>query len=206
MEFYNKARLMYPNAKCELNYTSNFSFLVAVILSSQTKDQNVNKLTPILFAKYPTIDSFAAACENELADIIKPLGLSKIKSKNLIKLAKELKEIGKIPENINELKNLSGVGNKTACVYMQEIYKEPHIAVDTHLKRVSNRLELSLEEDPIKIQKDLENRYNKDLWINVHHTFLFLGRYTCLAKKPKCNECMLNDICPYFKINKHNLK
>lgn len=201
MEYYTRARLMYPNAKCELNYTSNFSFLVAVILSSQTKDINVNKITPILFKKYPTIESLSLASSSELEEIIRPLGLSKTKSINLIKLSKEILELGKIPENIVDLQKLSGVGNKTACVYMQEIYKEPHIAVDTHLKRVSNRLGLSFEDNPIKIQSDLEKRYDKSLWINVHHTFLFLGRYTCLAKNPKCTECRLNDICNYFNKN-----
>ena len=201
MEYYTRARLMYPNAKCELNYTSNFSFLVAVILSSQTKDINVNKITPILFEKYPTIESLSLASSYELEEIIRPLGLSKTKSINLIKLSKEILELGKIPENIVDLQKLSGVGNKTACVYMQEIYKEPHIAVDTHLKRVSNRLGLSIEDSPIKIQCDLEKRYDKSLWINVHHTFLFLGRYTCLAKNPKCTECRLNDICNYFNKN-----
>lgn len=198
MEYYTKAHLMYPNAKCELNYTSNFSFLIAVILSSQTKDFNVNKITPILFKKYPTIDDLACADKEDVEAIIKPLGLSKMKSQNLIKISNEILALGKIPGNIDDLQKLSGVGNKTACVYMQEIYKEPHIAVDTHLKRVSNRLDLSSEEDPRKIQKDLENRYDKDLWISVHHTFLFLGRYTCLAKNPKCNECKLSDICSYF--------
>lgn len=201
MEYYTRARLMYPNAKCELNYTSNFSFLVAVILSSQTKDINVNKITPILFEKYPTIESLSLASSCELEEIIRPLGLSKTKSINLIKLSKEILELGKIPDNIVDLQKLSGVGNKTACVYMQEIYKEPHIAVDTHLKRVSNRLGLSIEDNPIKIQSDLEKRYDKSLWINVHHTFLFLGRYTCLAKNPKCTECRLNDICNYFNKN-----
>lgn len=201
MEYYTRARLMYPNAKCELNYTSNFSFLVAVILSSQTKDINVNKITPILFKKYPTIESLSLASSSELEEIIRPLGLSKTKSINLIKLSKEILELGKIPDNIVDLQKLSGVGNKTACVYMQEIYKEPHIAVDTHLKRVSNRLGLSFEDNPIKIQSDLEKRYDKSLWINVHHTFLFLGRYTCLAKNPKCTECRLNDICNYFNKN-----
>ncbi len=198
MEYYTKAHLMYPNAKCELNYTTNFSFLIAVILSSQTKDVNVNKITPILFEKYPTINDLAHAKKEEVEAIIKPLGLSKMKSQNLIKISNEILSLGKIPNNIDELQKLSGVGNKTACVYMQEIHKEPHIAVDTHLKRVSNRLGLSCEEDPGKIQKDLEKRYKKELWISVHHTFLFLGRYTCLAKNPKCNECKLSDICLYF--------
>ena len=154
-----------------------------------------------MFKKYPTIESLSLASSSELEEIIRPLGLSKTKSINLIKLSKEILELGKIPDNIVDLQKLSGVGNKTACVYMQEIYKEPHIAVDTHLKRVSNRLGLSFEDNPIKIQSDLEKRYDKSLWINVHHTFLFLGRYTCLAKNPKCTECRLNDICNYFNKN-----
>lgn len=203
MEYLNKAIEMYPDAKCELNYTSNFTFLVAVILSSQTKDSAVNKITPILFKKYKTIEDLASAHEEDLINIIKPLGLSKMKAKNIIELSKQILELKEIPSNVSELTHLSGVGNKTACVYMQEIYKEPHIAVDTHLKRVSNRLGLSCESDPLKIQKDLENRYPKDLYIKAHHTFLFLGRYTCLAKKPNCNMCKLNSICKFYNENKN---
>ncbi len=201
MKYLLKAISMYPDAKCELNYTSNFSFLVAVILSSQTKDTNVNKITPILFLKYPTVESMSCANQDELCSIIKPLGLAKTKSLILIKLACFVLENG-IPSNIEDLQKIDGVGNKTACVYMQEIYKEPHIAVDTHLKRVSNRLCLSAETDPFKIQQDLEKRYPKELWIKAHHTFLFLGRYTCLSKNPKCQDCALSDICAYYKNQK----
>ena len=201
MEYYLKAKEMYPNAKCELNYNNNFEFLVAVILSRQTKDREVNKITPVFFEKYKDFYDLSNAAFDALYKIIKPLGLANSKTRDLINLSKSLASIGYIPTSLEELKKLDGVGNKTACVYMAEIYKEPHIAVDTHVSRVANRLGLSKECDPLKIQKDLENRYDTSLWIDIHHTFLFLGRYTCLSKHPKCETCLLKDMCKYYKEN-----
>jgi endonuclease III len=198
-EYLSKAILMYPNAKCELNYNNNFEFLVAVILSAQTTDKAVNKITPILFSKYPTFNSIDESCLDDIYSIIKPLGLAKNKSKSIVKLAIQLKEIGCIPTNLSDLEKLSGVGHKTACVYLAEIYKEEHIAVDTHVLRVANRLGLSNSNNPIQVQRDLEARYERSEYIKAHHTFLFLGRYTCKSINPKCENCLLNNICLYKK-------
>lgn len=190
---------MYPKAQCELNYKNNFQFLIAVLLSSQTTDKHVNKVTPNLFTKFNDFTDIHENSYDEIYEIIRPLGLAKNKTKNIIKLCAELQAIGYIPKSVNELEKLSGVGHKTACVYMCEIYKEPHIAVDTHVLRVSNRLGLVNSDNPLVVQKALEKRYTQDEYILAHHTFLFLGRYTCKSLNPCCNECLLNDICKYKK-------
>lgn len=198
-KYLEKAILMYPNASCELNYNTPFEFLIAVVLSAQTTDKKVNGVTSVLFDKYKNAYDLSNASFDDVYRILKPLGLAKGKTLNIINLSKEIVFLGYIPETIGDLIKLTGVGNKTACVYMQEIYKEPHIAVDTHVSRVALRLGLTKEKNPLKIQKDLENRYLKEEYIKAHHTFLFLGRYCCKSIKPNCNECLLRDICDYYK-------
>jgi endonuclease-3 len=201
MDFYLENTIkMFPNAGCELIYHNPFEFLVAVSLSAQTTDKAVNKITAILFDKYKSINDLANANYNDVYNIIKPLGLASNKTKNLINLSKEINLLGKIPDNIKDLTKLSGIGIKTANVYMAEIYKEPHIAVDTHVLRVSKRLGLIDENDNVSIcQEKLENRYEKEYWIKAHHSFLFLGRYICKSIKPKCAECLLKEKCKYKK-------
>ena len=201
MDFYLENTIkMFPNAGCELIYHNPFEFLVAVSLSAQTTDKAVNKITAILFDKYKSIQSLANANYNDVYNIIKPLGLASNKTKNLINLSKEINLLGYIPNNIKDLTKLSGIGIKTANVYMAEIYKEPHIAVDTHVFRVSKRLGLINDNDNVSICQDkLEKRYEKEYWIKVHHSFLFLGRYLCKSIKPNCKECLLKEKCKYFK-------
>ncbi len=201
MDFYLENTIkMFPNAGCELIYHNPFEFLVAVSLSAQTTDKAVNKITAILFDKYKSIQSLANANYNDVYNIIKPLGLASNKTKNLINLSKEINLLGYIPNNIKDLTKLSGIGIKTANVYMAEIYKEPHIAVDTHVFRVSKRLGLIDDNDNVSICQDkLEKRYEKEYWIKVHHSFLFLGRYLCKSIKPNCKECLLKEKCKYFK-------
>lgn len=196
---------MYPNAGCELIYHNPFEFLVAVVLSAQTTDKAVNKITPMLFEKYPEPESMSNASYDDLFNILKPLGLAKNKTKNLISLSQDITNLGYIPENIKELTKLSGVGIKTANVYMSEIYKEPHIAVDTHVFRVSKRLGLITDKDDVlSCEKKLEKRYLKEEWIKVHHSFLFLGRYKCKSQRPDCQTCLLKDKCKYFESLKNN--
>ena len=201
MDFYLENTIkMFPNAGCELIYHNPFEFLVAVSLSAQTTDKAVNKITAILFDKYKSIQSLANANYNDVYNIIKPLGLASNKTKNLINLSKEINLLGYIPNNIKDLTKLSGIGIKTANVYMAEIYKEPHIAVDTHVFRVSKRLGLIDDNDNVSICQDkLEKRYEKEYWIKVHNSFLFLGRYLCKSIKPNCKECLLKEKCKYFK-------
>jgi endonuclease-3 len=200
MDIYlKKAMEMFPDASCELIYHNPFEFLSEVMLSAQTTDKKVNMVSIKLFEKFPTFDSVKENDYDEIYEIIKPLGLAKGKTSNFIKLCLELQKRKTIPNNVADLVTLPGVGEKTAYVYMAEIYKEPHIAVDTHVSRVATRLGLSKEKDPLKISKDLERRYPKELYIKVHHTFLFLGRYKCKSLKPDCDSCLLKDIYQYKK-------
>lgn len=198
-EYLSKAIQMHPDAGCELIYNNNFEFLIAVLLSSQTTDKHVNKITPMLFNRFSDFTQIHEENYDEIYEIIRPLGLARNKTKNIIKLCLELQELGSIPSSIEKLEKLSGVGHKTACVYMMEIHKEAHIAVDTHVLRVSNRLGLSSSDNPIVVQKELEQRYSSDEYIKAHHAFLFLGRYTCKSQRPNCIDCLLKNICKYKK-------
>ena len=194
---------MFPNASCELNYSNLYELLIAVVLSAQTTDKRVNIVTKDLFAKFPTVESLSIATFNEVYDLIKSLGSAKTKTKNIIELANVLKEKynSVVPSTREELESLPGVGRKTTNVMLMEGFKIPAIAVDTHVSRVSQRLSLSNSEDVKKIEQDLMNTFKEEDWYYVHHGLLFFGRYFCLAKNPKCDECTLKDLCNY-----HNKK
>lgn len=193
---------MFPNPHCELEYFDDFSFLCAVVLSAQTTDKAVNLVTKPLFLKYPTIFDIASSSEDELIPILRPIGLMKNKSHYLIKISKAIVEGygGKVPHDFNELIKLPGVGRKTANVFLAEIDKRPAIAVDTHVNRVSYRLGLSSSIDNVlKTEHELEASFDEKDWIKVHYGLLFMGRYKCLSKNPKCSDCNLKSICRYEK-------
>lgn len=193
---------MFPNPHCELEYFDDFSFLCAVILSAQTTDKAVNLVTKPLFLKYPTVFDIASSSEDELIPILRPIGLMKNKSHYLIKISKAIVEGygGKVPHDFNELIKLPGVGRKTANVFLAEIDKRPAIAVDTHVNRVSYRLGLSSSIDNVlKTEHELEAGFDEKDWIKVHYGLLFMGRYKCLSKNPKCSDCNLKSICRYEK-------
>ena len=193
---------MFPNPHCELEYFDDFSFLCAVVLSAQTTDKAVNLVTKPLFLKYPTIFDIASSSEDELIPILRPIGLMKNKSHYLIKISKAIVEGygGKVPHDFNELIKLPGVGRKTANVFLAEIDKRPAIAVDTHVNRVSYRLGLSSSIDNVlKTEHELEAGFDEKDWIKVHYGLLFMGRYKCLSKNPKCSDCNLKSICRYEK-------
>lgn len=193
---------MFPNPHCELEYFDDFSFLCAVVLSAQTTDKAVNLVTKPLFLKYPTVYDIASLSEEELIPILRPIGLMKNKSHYLIMLSKAIVENygGKVPHDFNELIKLPGVGRKTANVFLAEIDKRPAIAVDTHVNRVSYRLGLSSSIDNVlKTEHELEDSFDKKDWIKVHYGLLFMGRYKCLSKNPKCSDCKLKSICRYEK-------
>lgn len=193
---------MFPNPHCELEYFDDFSFLCAVVLSAQTTDKAVNLVTKPLFLKYPTVYDIASLSEDELIPILRPIGLMKNKSHYLIKISKAIVENygGKVPHDFNELLKLPGVGRKTANVFLAEIDKRPAIAVDTHVNRVSYRLGLSSSIDNVlKTEHELEAGFDEKDWIKVHYGLLFMGRYKCLSKNPKCSDCKLNSICRYEK-------
>lgn len=193
---------MFPNPHCELEYFDDFSFLCAVVLSAQTTDKAVNLVTKPLFLKYPTVFDIASSSEDELIPILRPIGLMKNKSHYLIKISKAIVEGygGKVPHDFNELIKLPGVGRKTANVFLAEIDKRPAIAVDTHVNRVSYHLGLSSSIDNVlKTEHELEAGFDEKDWIKVHYGLLFMGRYKCLSKNPKCSDCNLKSICRYEK-------
>ncbi|MDT2748547.1 endonuclease III [Streptococcus parauberis] len=196
---------MFPEAKGELNWETPFQLLVAVILSAQTTDKAVNKITPLLWAKYPEIEDLASANLSDVENCLRTIGLYKNKARNIIKTAHEIldKFDGQVPKSHLELETLPGVGRKTANVVLGEIYGIPSIAVDTHVARVSKRLNISAPDaDVTQIEKDLMAKIPKRDWVVTHHRLIFFGRYHCLAKNPKCEICPLTSYCVYYKENK----
>lgn len=190
-----------PNPKSELQHSSAYTFLIAVVMSAQTTDVQVNKVTKDLFKQYPTIDDIIKLGQEGLQEKIKSIGFYKNKSKHIIELSKILKEKygGKVPNNRKDLESLPGVGRKTANVILNALFDQPTIAVDTHVLRLSKRLGFSESSDPIKVEADLE-KIIPDKYKNHISNFLVLhGRYTCKAQKPQCNNCILKDICYMIK-------
>lgn len=194
---------IFPNAYCELNYTKDYELLIAIVLSAQTTDKRVNKVTSVLFSKYKTIEELSLATTNDIENIIKEIGTYKKKSIFIKEISASLIKNynGKVPNNKDYLKKLPGVGNKTINVFLAEFYKVPAIAVDTHVERVSKRLKLCYSSDNVEqIEKKLQKKFPKEKWIKLHHQLIFFGRYHCKAKKPNCKECKLKDLCRYYKV------
>lgn len=201
----DKLNIMYPDAKCGLDYNNLFELIVAVSLSAQTTDVSVNKVTPNLFNRYPSPFEMKDADINELESIIHSIGLYKNKARNLILLSKELVERynGEVPNTMEELQSLSGVGYKTASVVLVEGFKIPAFPVDTHISRITKRIGLVKESlDPTSISISLMKLYDKSLYHKLHHQMIYLGRYTCKSQKPNCDECLIKDICKYYKTSK----
>ena len=200
---------MYPDAHCELDYQTPFQLLVAVILSAQTTDKSVNKVTPQLWQHYPTIADLAAANVVDVENDLRTIGLYKNKARNIVKTARAvLKDFdGVVPKTHKELESLPGVGRKTANVVLAEIYKVPSIAVDTHVSRVAKRLNISAQDASVtEIEHDLMKKIPKRDWIVTHHRLIFFGRYFCLAKNPKCAICPVQSYCKYYKDHVKNTK
>ena len=191
---------LFPNAGCELNYKSIYELLVSVMLSAQSTDVRVNIVTVDLFKKYPDVYSLSEANYQDVISIISSLGLYKAKGNNIINTAKLIVNEygGIIPNTLDDLIKLPGVGRKTANVVLSEGYHIPAIAVDTHVSRVSVRLGLSLSTDPYKIEIDLQNGFPKENWHLLHHLLIFFGRYLCNARNPKCDECPFTSFCKYY--------
>lgn len=189
---------LFPHARCELNYTTPHELLFAIMLSAQTTDESVNKVTSKLFQKYKTLTDYAASTVEELAQDLRSLGLYKNKAKNMFLTANMIltEYGGNIPRDQEKLESFPGVGRKTANVFLSEYYKVPRIAVDTHVSRVSIRLGMADESDtPRQIEEKLMKLFDSSVWIELHHKLIFFGRYFCKAKKPNCKECPLVSIC-----------
>lgn len=183
---------------CYLHHDNALQLLIATIMSAQCTDERVNITTKALFAKYRSAADFAGASLAELEQDIKPVGFYHNKAKNIIGCCKKLVSDygGEVPSDIDELTSLPGVGRKTANVIRGNIFGEPSIVVDTHVKRISGRLGMTKETDPVKIEYDLMKRLPRDHWISINIHLIRLGRETCKAINPKCEECFLSDICP----------
>ena len=192
----------YPDATCSLDFKTPFEMVIAVMLSAQCTDERVNKTTPSIFSKYSSPKDFANADISELEKLVHPCGFYKNKSKNIIACSKMLieKYNGIVPNNIDDLMNLPGVGRKSANVVMLEAFNSPvGIAVDTHAKRISNRIGFSKEEDPEKIEQDLLKVIPPPYYYDANHLFVWHGRKTCTARNPKCNTCPIAMYCNSFK-------
>lgn len=189
---------MFPDARCVLNHSNNLELLVAVMLSAQTTDESVNKLTSHLFQKYKTVDDYANASLPELESDLHSIGLYRNKAKNIKAMAVALQARfnGVVPASHDALISLPGVGRKTANVVMAEGFGYPAIAVDTHVERISKRLGFAKPEDTVlTVEKKLMKTIPKNRWIKTHHQMIFFGRYHCKAMSPHCKECPLVDIC-----------
>ncbi len=189
---------MYPNPKCELNYNKDYELLLAVMLSAQTTDKRVNKVTAVLFKKYPSIKALSEANINDLEDIIKEIGTFRRKAIYIHEITKKLFDDGYdyIPSDRKYIESLPGVGHKSANVFLSNIYDEPAIAVDTHVARVSKRLGLaSKNDDVLAIEKKLMKKIPQDRWARTHHQLVLFGRYHCKANNPNCNNCQIKDYC-----------
>ena len=188
---------LFPDPKCELNYNKDYELLIAIMLSAQTTDKRVNEVTEILFNKYDNLIKLKEAKIKDIEEIIKPIGTYKKKSIFLHEIAKSLVDNNCIvPNDRKFLENLPGVGRKTVNVFLSNIYNEPYIAVDTHVKRVSKRLGLAKQNDDVyKVEKKLEKKIPKEKRAKAHHQLVLFGRYHCKAMKPNCLNCKLKDIC-----------
>ena len=186
--------------KCYLDHDEAWQLLIATILSAQCTDARVNMVTKDLFKKYPSVEAFANADYEELCEDIKSTGFFRNKAANIIGCCKALLERhgGNVPKTIEELTALPGVGRKTANVIRGNVYNDPSIVVDTHVKRISNLLGVTKETDPVKIEFDLMKKLPKEAWIlwNIH--IIRLGRTICIARRPKCSECFLKEECCHY--------
>lgn len=195
-------RTAYPDATCSLDFSTPFELVVAVMLSAQCTDERVNKTTPELFNRCKTIEDFANIDISELERIIHPCGFYKNKAKNIKLCAKQVLENfnGVVPQTMNELLSLAGVGRKSANVILLEVFGIAEgVAVDTHAKRISNLVGLSKESEPEKIEKDLVKLFPKKYLKDLNHLLMWHGRNTCVARNPHCDNCSVKSFCNYYK-------
>ena len=190
-----------PVAESELNYNNPYELLVAVMLSAQCTDKRVNMVTPALFAAYPTPQALAKATSDEVFEYVKSVSYPRSKAEHLVQMAQRLVEAydGQVPDNIEDLQTLQGVGRKTANVVCAVIWNQPTMAVDTHIFRVSERLGLTTNsKNPLQTEKQLVKYIPSDIIPKAHHWLLLHGRYVCVARKPQCEKCGLSSFCRYF--------
>lgn len=189
---------LYPDAICSLEYTDAFQLLVATRLSAQCTDKRVNMVTPDLFREFPTAEKMAEADLSRVEELIKTCGLYKTKAKDLIKLSQQIRDDfgGNVPDTIEQLTTLSGVGRKTANLVVGDIYKKPAVVCDTHFIRICNRLGLVESENPLVVEKAMRKLLPSQKSNDFCHRSVLFGRDVCTARNPKCENCILSDICP----------
>lgn len=204
-EILDKLEEMFPQAECELIHENPFQLAVAVVLSAQATDVSVNKVTPELFKKYPTPQTMAKADIKDIEKYIKTIGLYHNKAKSILGLAQGLVSEfnGVMPQTMDELITLPGVGRKSANVILSVCFEVPAIAVDTHVERISKRLKFAYKNDTVlEVEKKLMRKIDKSRWNRAHHLFIFFGRYFCTARNPKCDECPFTEQCCDTKAKK----
>ena len=194
---YERLKEAYP-AVTELAHKDPFQLLIATILSAQTTDRAVNLVTPELFKRYPTAEDMAAADPKVVEVLIKPTGFFRAKTRSIIAASRKLVELfdGTVPSNIDDLVRLPGIGRKTANVILGVGFEVPGLAVDTHVKRLTNRLKLTSSTDPVKIERQVCSIVPKEEWTGLSLRLILHGRRVCIARRPHCEECILNDYCP----------
>lgn len=194
----------YPDAKCELEYKTPYELLVATVLSAQSTDVRVNIVTKELFKNYNTPEKILKLGEEKLMEYIKSIGFYNVKSKNIIALSHLLIQNydSQVPDEMDELLKLPGVGRKTANVVLSNCFGVPAIAVDTHVFRVSTRLGFSDKKDPLQVEQDLMKKISKKYWTDAHHAFIFHGRRICKARNPICDLCSVQSYCKFYKKKK----
>ena len=190
--------LRYPDAHCELDFTSPFELLVATVLSAQTTDVRVNLTTPILFARYPDAAALAVANPEEVEEILRPTGFFRAKTRSVIGLSQALVERfrGEVPGRLTDLVTLPGVGRKTANVVLGNAFGVPGITTDTHVMRLSKRLGYTVSDDPVVVEQELGSLLPRKDWTMASHRLIFHGRRTCFARKPACGACPVASLCP----------
>ncbi len=198
--------LLYPEAKCSLTYNTPYQLLIATRLSAQCTDERVNKVTPALFEKYPSLEHFANADFDELCSYIHSCGFFRAKAQSIIEMSNQLiyDYDSQVPDTIEELTKLSGIGRKTANLICGDVYGKPAIIADTHCIRLSNRLGLVVDTtDPFKVEKQLSKIIPPEHQTKLCHNLVHHGRSLCTARSPKCNECPLNIVCSFFNGSKN---
>jgi endonuclease-3 len=198
-EIFRRFAAANPNPKTELEYINPYTLLVAVVLSAQATDAGVNKATRALFKVADTPAKMVALGEEKLRDYIKTIGLYRTKAKNIIALSRRLLDEhgGEVPRDREALEQLPGVGRKTANAVLNVAFGEPTMAVDTHVLRVSNRIGLANSDNPLEVERQLLRVIPPQYRVHAHHWLILHGRYVCLARKPKCPECLIRDLCTY---------
>lgn len=189
---------LFPNVTCALTHENAWQLLAATILSAQCTDERVNKVTPELFKKYPTLEDMAHASQEEVANDVRSTGFFNNKAKSLIGAAKRISEVfgGEVPKNMGDLLTVPGAARKTANVVLGTAYGiASGVVVDTHVQRISRRLDLTKNEEPVKIEQDLMKTIDQDRWISFSHQVIHFGRQICIARKPRCASCPLDSVC-----------